>query len=359
MTAPLDSTHVIDLSLLLPGPLTTQILRDLGAQVTKIEPTNGGDPLAGWPPLKGHQSAYYLALNRGKEVVWLDLKTPDGLRRFEQIVSTADVLVEGFRPGVLDRLNLGYHRLSQLNPRLVLCSISGFGQTGPLSNRAGHDLGYQAAAGALSLAGGDSPSNPALQVADTAGGAYAAAMLILAALLERNQTGRGRHLDVSMTEQLLPLMTMQFAVTDEIAGNPARDCETLTGGAPCYRIYRTRDDQLITLAALEPKFWRAAVERLGLSDLAEAPYLGGEGSAEMIHRLDNLFASKSLKEWTDLFRSTDACLEPVLKLSEVQSHPHWRARRSFLEIKAPDGSAIKVPKMPASLAGFQTEERNQ
>lgn len=357
--APLKDLHVLDLSLLLPGPLTTQILRDMGAKVTKVEPPSGGDWIQNWPPIVDGISAIYQALNRGKSIEAIDLKDPAGLERFESMVSESDVVVEGFRPGVLDRLGIGYSRLSELNPGIVLCSISGFGQTGPYRLRAGHDIGYQATAGALSLAGGDLPANPCLQVADTAAGAYASAMLILAALLERQQTGRGRHLDVSMSEQLLPMMTADYASASAWGQDLARDGQTLTGAAACYRVYRTSDGAHIALGSLEPKFWRAVVQRLGLPELENAPYLGGPGSQELKEQLAHLFASKSRDEWHAIFQNADVCLEPVLSLQEVVRHPHWKARGSFTQLKTTSDKTLNVPKMPASLAGFDTQENRE
>jgi len=354
--APLNNHRVLDLSLLLPGPLATQILRDLGASVTKIEPPELGDWMYHWPPLIDGVSAIYLALNRGKKTETINLKEPSGRERFESMVCEADVVVEGFRPGVLDRLGIGFSRLSQLNPGIVLCSISGYGQSGPYSQRAGHDIGYQATAGVLSLAGGDTPSNPRMQVADTAAGAYSAAMLVLAALLERQQTGQGRHLDISMSEQLLPMMTAYYASADVLDQNPARDGQILTGGAPCYRLYSTSDGAFVTLGALEPKFWMAVVQHLNLPELATAPYLGGPGSDKLAVKLSELFASKSRHQWEEIFRSADACFEPVLSLKEASQHPQWVARGSFVKVSNGFGSELRIPKMPASLAGFDTEE---
>jgi alpha-methylacyl-CoA racemase len=357
--APLDGYDVLDLSLLLPGPLATQILRDLGARITKVEPPDPGDYMALWPPMVGPISATYSAVNRGKRIVKLNLKDSADRERFDELVRQADVVVEGFRPGVIDKLGIGYAKLSEVNPRIVLCSISGYGQSGPYAQRAGHDLNYQALAGVLSIAGGDaaSPANPHLQIADTAAGSYAAAMLILAALLERQQTGRGRHIDVSMSEQLLPLMTTLYAAADAQGRDPCRDGELLSGGAPCYRIFRTQDDRYITIGALEPKFWLAVTERLGLPDLANTAFHGGADSERIAARLAELFARKTRAEWVEIFGDCDACFEPVLSFSEVRAHPHWQARKSFLSLPTPDGRALAVPKMPATLAGFDTEER--
>lgn len=351
---PLDGTKVLDLSMLLPGPLSTQILRDLGAEVIKIEPPYPGDYMALWPPLAGDVAATYLAVNRGKRMLSLNLKDDADRNRFYDLVREADVVVEGFRPGVIDKLGIGYARLAEINPRIIVCSISGYGQTGPYRLRGGHDLNYQALAGVLSISGDrcDLPPNPPLQVADTAAGSYAAAMLVMAALLERQQTGRGRYVDVSMSEQLLPLMSTLYAAAGATGADPCSDGELLSGGAPCYRIYRTKDGQLISVGALEPKFWQAVVQGLGLSELAGVNHLVGDHSAELASQLAAVFATKTLAEWNEVFAGLDACVEPVLALAEARRHPQWVARESFESVPTSDGGELNLPKMPGSLAGF-------
>lgn len=352
--AALDGVRVLDLTLLLPGPLCTQILLDLGAHVTKIEPPAPGDYMSLWPPMAGSVSAMYLTLNHGKQNLSLNLKSEQDRQKFLEMVREADVVVEGFRPGVLAKLNVGYKQLKEVNPSIILCSISGYGQHGPLSQRAGHDLNYQALAGVLSLSGGEDalPPNPALQVADTCGGSYAAAMLILAALFERARTNEGRHIDVGMSEQLLPLMSTSFANASAEDRDPQRDGELLSGGAPCYRTYRTSDGRYLSVGALEPKFWQALAAALDRPELADTPHLVTEQSDDIARNLAELFATKTIEEWTAIFAATDACCEKALTFSEVVSHEHWAARESFQEIETDDGGRLKVPKMPGSLAGM-------
>lgn len=356
---PLDGYHVLDLSMLLPGPLCTQILRDMGARITKIEPPAPGDYMALWPPMVGEVSATYYAVNRGKEITSLNLKDDGDRQRFLELVKQADVVVEGFRPGVIDKLGIGYATLSDVNPRIVVCSISGYGQDGPYRLRGGHDLNYQALAGVLSISGGGKqPPNPPLQVADTAAGSYAASMLILAALLERVKTGRGRYIDVSMSEQLLPLMTPLYASTQAEARDPLSDGEMLSGGAPCYRLYRTADGRTVSIGSLEPKFWQALVVAIGLPRLIERNHLDGPHAPETAAELAQLFATKTRQEWDAIFATIDACAEPVLSFSEVRKHPHWVARESFEKVAVPDGRTLELPKMPASLAGFDPANKN-
>lgn len=350
----LDGIHVLDLSLLLPGPLCTQILRDLGARVTKIEPPAPGDYSALWPPMVGPVSAAYFAINRGKQVRSLNLKDTADREQFLALAREADVVVEGFRPGVIDKLGIGYDRLAANNPKIVLCSISGYGSSGPYVLRGGHDLNYQALAGVLSISGQreGAPPNPPLQAADTAAGSYAAAMLILAALLECRRTGRGRHLDVSMSEQLLPLMTPLYASTAADGRDPLPDGELLSGGAPCYRIYRTADDQYLSVGALEPKFWQALVAALGLPELAGENHLLGPQADKIAARLAAVIARRTRDEWARVFADVDACVEPVLQFGEVRRHPQWQARGSFEAVATPDGRTLSVPRMPGSLAGM-------
>ena len=354
--APLEGFHVLDLTLLLPGPLCTQILRDMGARITKIEPPPPGDYAALSPPMAGNISAGYQALNRGKEITSLDLKSDEGLEQFYELAKTADVVVEGFRPGVIDRLKIGFDKLQELNPGIIVCSISGYGASGPLVARAGHDINYQALAGVLSISGGSGPSppNPQLQIADTAAGSYAAAMLILAALLEREKTGHGRHIDCSMSEQLLPLMTTGYSAAGAWGRSPRRDGETLSGGAPSYHIFRTADGKFMTLGALEPKFWQGALEALGLMELADVSPVSSEDSAAAIGKLAEVFATKTRDQWAEIFANVDACCEPVLEFDEVKGHPQWVARQSFEGVTTQDGRTLEVPKMPASLARFDT-----
>lgn len=351
--AALDGVHVLDLSMLLPGPLCTQILRDLGARITKIEPPAPGDYMAFWPPLVGDVAAAYFAVNRGKEITSLNLKDDADRQRFFELAQSADVVLEGFRPGVIDKLGIGFDVLSRLNPRLVVCSISGYGQTGPYRLRGGHDLNYQALAGVLSISGcGKESPNPPLQVADTAAGSYAAAMLIVAALFERTRTGRGRYLDVSMSEQLLPLMTSLYAASQAELRDPLGDGELLSGGAPCYRLYRTLDGQTVSIGALEPKFWQALVDAMGLPRLADRNHLIGPQAPETAAELARAFAAKTRDEWSAIFAQIDACAEPVLKFGEVRCHPQWQARSSFERVQAPNGQTLELPRMPGSLAGM-------
>ena len=238
----LQGIRVLDLSRLLPGPFLTMVLADLGADVVKIEDPALGDYLRTMPPLHGELSGRYLAVNRGKRSAVLDLKAPAGRAALLRMAAQADVVVESFRPGVLDKLGVGYAQLAAANARIVLCSISGFGQTGPYVDRAGHDLGYLALAGVLAMGGpaGGAPMMPGVQIADLAGGALWSATAILAALVGRHRTGRGAHLDISMTEGALALLAAELGNLD-CGVHPTRGVETLNGGAELGRHQQRRN----------------------------------------------------------------------------------------------------------------------
>jgi crotonobetainyl-CoA:carnitine CoA-transferase CaiB-like acyl-CoA transferase len=310
---------VLDLSRLLPGPYLGRVLADLGADVIKVEAPGGhGDWVRWLPPLAGDQGASFAALNYGKRSVVLDLKKPEGAAVLRALCRRADVLVESFRPGVLDRLGVGYDALAAENPRLVFCSISGYGQEGPLAATPGHDLGYLARSGVLSLFGpaASAPQVPGVQLADIAGGALSAAVGILAALRERDRTGKGRHLDVSMTRSLGAFLALELP--RRAAGEvDARGEGLLTGGVPCYRVYATADGRHMVLAALEPKFWTSFCERAGCRHLVDQALARGEVGGAVVRELTALFASRTQAEWIAVFAGSETCCEPVLTPEEA------------------------------------------
>src|SRR5687768_4309328 len=254
----LRGIRVLDLSRLLPGPFLTMVLADMGADVVKIEDPKLGDYLRAFPPGKGGMSGRFLAINRGKRSLALDLKSAPARDAFLKMVDMADVVVESFRPGVMDKLGIGYAELAARNPKIIVCSISGFGQTGPYALRAGHDLNYIALAGVLGMTGpaGGPPQMPGVQIADLAGGALWGATAILGALVGRDRNGKGAHLDISMTEGSLALLAAELG-NFFCGAKPTRGTEMLNGAAACYGVYRTKDDRYLAVGALEPKFWIA------------------------------------------------------------------------------------------------------
>jgi crotonobetainyl-CoA:carnitine CoA-transferase CaiB-like acyl-CoA transferase len=338
LAAALEGIRVIDLSRLLPGPFLTMILADLGADVVKLEDPKLGDYMRQVPPTKGGTSGRFLAVNRGKRSIVLDLKAPAGRDALLRMVAKADVVVETFRPGVMDKLGVGYAQLAAANPGIVMCSVSGFGQTGPFVHRAGHDIGYLALAGVLALGGpaGGAPMMPGVQIADLAGGSLWGATAILAALVGRHRTGKGAHLDISMTEGALALVAAELGNLD-CGVHPTRGVERLNGGVACYGIYRTRDDRYLAVGALEPKFWIALNEAIGrppnVSELLESP----EAQARFRAEIAAIFATRTAAEWNAILANHDCCVELVTEVDELPDHPLHRAREVFFTIDGGPG----------------------
>ena len=334
----LTGIRVLDLSRLLPGPFLTMVLADMGADVVKVEDPRVGDYLRALPPAKGGIAGRFLALNRGKRSVALDLKNPVARDAFLEMVAKADVVVESFRPGVMAKLGLSYEVLAAKNPKIILCSISGFGQTGPYAERAGHDLNYIALAGALAMGGeaDGAPGMPGVQVADLAGGALWGATAILGALVGRARTNKGAHLDISMTEGALALLAAEVGNMD-CGDRPTRGKETLNGGLACYSVYKTADARYLAVGALEPKFWIALNTAIGrppnVAEVIGNPAVQAKTRGE----LAAIFATKTAAEWNDILAKHDCCVEVVLEMTELAEHPLHRAREVFFSIDGGEG----------------------
>ncbi len=356
-TLPLAGLRVLDLSRLYPGPYATLVLADLGADVVKVEEPATGDYLRWMAPLAGRQSGFFHALNRNKRSLTLDLKAPGGAAAFLRLARSADVVLESFRPGVMDRLGIGWERLRAENPRLVLCSISGYGQDGPYRLVAGHDLDYMAIAGALAVNGpAERPVPPGVQVADVAGGAWPAVAGTLAALLRRGVTGEGAHVDISMTDGALGMLAMQLGAADGRGAPLRRAGELLNGGTACYNVYRTSDGRFMALGALEPQFFARFCEAAGRPELAERQFeADGRGPHDEVAAL---FLGRTRDEWTELGRRADCCLAPVLEGEEPRDDPQLRARGLFLEVETPwEGKAMRSVATPVRLDGVQAPRR--
>ena len=342
---------MLDLTRLLPGPFASLVLADLGAQVDKIEDTGAGDYLRLAPPLVGDTSGLFLALNRGKRSCCLDLKKASAQAAMLRMVERYDVLFEQFRPGVLDRLGLGHAKLLERNPRLVVCALTGYGQDGPLAQRAGHDINYLARAGVLGFQGptGAPPQPPGFQLADVGGGLWSV-IGILAALHERARTGTGRVVDVSMVEASMGFASASFGQL--LAGHvPARGDESLTGGIGIYGAYATKDGRHVSLGALEPKFWMAFCAGAGLeADLSAV--MPGPHQAALKEKLRALFASRTRAEWEEFSRKHDCCLEPVLEPGELRGDEQLKARGLFFEMDSPWG---RIGQMRTPLAARGAE----
>jgi alpha-methylacyl-CoA racemase len=334
---PLSGVRVLDLSRLLPGPFCSMLLAELGAEVIKIEDPNGGDYLRWFPPLTGHSGAQFISINRGKKSVALSLKPVEGKEILHKLISSADVVLESFRPGVMQRLGFGLDDLVKRHPRLVCCAISGYGQDGPMKDRAGHDIDYLAIGGVFSLMSLPPRVLP-IQVADIAGGALYAALGITAALFGREKTGHGRVLDISMTEGSLSFMTIALAQAwgEERSLKPGE--EMLNGGLPGYNLYQTADGGHLAVGALEPKFWKEFIEVIGLPELEDSGLsIGGDAQQLVAARLKE----KTRAQWEEIFAARDACVEPVLSLSELASHPQHQARQAIIETS--EGPVVRSP----------------
>jgi crotonobetainyl-CoA:carnitine CoA-transferase CaiB-like acyl-CoA transferase len=343
---PLAGIIVLDLTRLLPGPFATMQLADMGATVIKIEDKGAGDYARTMSHVRHELSQLFIAVNRGKRLLQLDLKDPIDHAQFLQMVETADVVIEGFRPGVMDRLGLGWETLKQINPRLAMCSISGYGQDGPLALQAGHDINYIATAGMLAqnCDATGRPVLPNLQIGDLLGGAQSAIQGLLAALLAAKLSGRGRFVDVAMTDavfahNIMPLLAVNL--TGQSAA-PARDF--LTGGLPCYNVYRTSDERYMAVGALELKFWQICCDTLQRADLKDHHWslgqvIGGADAMAVKAELDSLFAQRTLQEWTAVFTDADCCVTPILSTEEALHHPHFIARQMARQVAHPTEGA--------------------
>ena len=354
---PLQGLRVLDLSRLLPGPYATLVLADLGADVVKVEDPSGGDYLRWMPPLAGEQSGWFHALNRNKRSLALDLRRPEGPATLRRLARRFDVVLESFRPGVMERLGVGYEALSAANPGLVLCSISGYGQDGPYRDRAGHDIDYVALAGVLSVNG--PPERPVplgVQVADVAGGSWPAVAGILAALLGRSATGRGAHVDIAMAEGALAMLALQQGAADARGTPLRRGGEQLNGGSACYGVYRAKDGGFVALGALEPKFFRGFCEAVGRPDLADAQF-DQDGAGPRLE-IEAIFASRTRAEWGRFADRHDVCVMPVLEGNEPRQDPQLAHRRSFLEVPTPwEGRSMPGLASPVRICGVEVPLR--
>jgi crotonobetainyl-CoA:carnitine CoA-transferase CaiB-like acyl-CoA transferase len=349
--------RVLDLTRLLPGGYATRVLADLGADVVKVEEPGRGDYLRWMPPLASTgEGAMHLTLNRGKRSVTCDLRREGGRAALRLLVESADVLVESFRPGVMDRLGMGYDALRATNPRLVYVAISGYGATGPYVDKAGHDIDYLAYAGALSFSGhpDTGPWQPGVQVADLGGGGWPAVVATLAALRARDVTGEGQFCDVAMSDGVLSWLSVHAGAYAATGAPPRLGAELLNGGYACYGVYRCADDRHVAVGALEPPFFAALLDGLGLDELA-AWHLDERRQAELRERIAEVFATKSRDEWVERFAGTDACVAPVNDVAEAMADPAARERGMVVDSELPDGASFVqvgvVPRLAATPGG--------
>ena len=354
-TLPLDGLKILDLTRLLPGGYCSLLMADFGADVLKVEDTGMGDYIRWSPPFyegaeQTASSALFLALNRGKRSIRLDLKNDRGKEIMLRLARDADVLLESFRPGVLDRLGVGYERLRQENPRLVYCAISGYGQDGPNRDRSGHDMNYLGLGGLLGLTGeaDGPPMQAAGQIADLGGGALMALVGVLVALRERERSGEGQLVDCSMFDGSLSWLAMVAAEMFATGNVPRRGGLHLAGGIICYRPYRCADGY-VTLGALEPKFWAEFCRGVGREDLLEHAF---DAPGSDAHRaVSDVFAARTREDWRAFASEHDCCLEPVLELDEAMSSELVASRQMVVDLDQPGAERpVKLLGLPIKLS---------
>jgi alpha-methylacyl-CoA racemase len=325
---PLGGVFVVDFSTLLPGPMASLILAEAGAEVVKIERPGRGEDMRSYEPLWGRDSVNFALLNRGKTSLALDLKDGADRAHLDTLIERAHVVIEQFRPGVMERLGLGYAALSERNPRLVYCSITGYGQSGPKRDVAGHDLNYIGDTGLLALSSGplDTPVVPPALIADIAGGAYPAVLNILLALREAEATGRGRHLDIAMADNLFPFMYWALGSGSALGQWPGNGADLVTGGTPRYRLYPTGDGRLVAAAPIEQKFWD---EFCAIIDLPEPLRDDGRDPSATTAAVAERIRSQDGATWRARFAGRDCCCSVVATLEEALADPHFAARGLF------------------------------
>ncbi len=354
MASPLSGLLVLDFSTLLPGPMATLMLAEAGAEVVKIERPPIGDEMRTYKPLWGKEAVNFAILNRGKKSLALDLKSPADRARLDPLIARADIVVEQFRPGVMARLGLDYDSLRQVNPGLIYCAITGYGQTGPKRDVAGHDLNYIGDAGLLSLSYGD-PANaviPPALIADLAAGAYPAFMNILLAVIARGRSGQGAYLDVAMTDNLFPFMYWALGNSLGVGQWPGNGADLVTGGTPRYHLYPTADGRLVAAAPIEQKFWENFTAIIGL----EAVYIDDtRDPAATRRRVRDLIAARPSDHWRAAFAGKDCCCTIVATLREALDDPQFAARELFAR-KVTNEAGQTLPALPTSvLPQFRTE----
>jgi len=363
MTQPLIGIRVLDLSRLLPGAYATQMLADYGADVIKVEEPGTGDYGRFMPPqLAGGMSLYFVAVNRNKRSMTLNLKSQAGRDIFLCLVRQSDVVLESFRPGVMDRLGLGYEQLKEINPGIVYCAISGYGQDGPYRLRAGHDLNYAGYAGLLDYNRGPhgEPAMPPTQLGDLAGGSFMAIIGIMTALYGRTQTGEGRMIDVSMTEGVISLLPLTATAYLNTGQAPIPGKTQLDGGLPCYNIYETKDSKYITLATLEYKFWHTFCTHIDHLELLPFHTPVGPGEREeAIDMLKAIFKTKTREEWLTDLADIDACVGPVNTIDEALNDPHAQARGTSVTSAPIDENGTTFHTLPSfpRISGIEDEQR--
>ncbi len=339
MVLPLAGIKVLDLSRYLPGPFCTQMLADFGAEVIKIEDPQGGDLMRHVPPMIEGESAGFYSVNRNKKSVTLNLKTEEGKAIFRRLVAKSDIVVDQFRPGVMDKMGLGYDQLRQVNEGIIYCSITGYGLNGPLRDAAGHDLNYLSLAGITGLNGTykGMPAICGMQIADIAGGTLYSIIAILLALTSRQKTGQGQLCDIAMMDGSISLLALTLGQWSGWGKLSEMGDDLLSGGYAFYQIYRTKDDKFVSLGALEEKFWAGFCNKLNKPNYVKQQF-DKSLQRDMIAEIQMLMQEKTRDEWVEYFSDSDICFTPILSLEEMCEHPQVLARDMIVKLRNVRGS---------------------
>ena len=348
----LEGIKVLDFCRNAPGMFCTMILGDLGADVLMLERPMAGERAEYEKIVSGiatpedeRRHATYDALRRNKRSLALNMKEPEAQEIFYSLVKDADVVVEGFRPGVMSRLGAGYEKVKGINPKVVYCSVSGYGQDGPYANMAGHDINYISFAGVLSMIGHSEEEKPAIPLnllADYAGGGLCGAVAVLAALLARNNTGKGQYLDIAMTEGVMYMMAAVVSGFYSEGRSPKRGMSRLNGGASYYNVYRTKDNKYLSIAAIEPWFWVNLCRALGREDLAGSQEAEGQERDQITRFLEETFATRTRDDWFEYLKDQNISVGKVYDMEEALTDPHTVHRGMVVEVEAPEAPGGKV-----------------
>ena len=360
MPGPLNDLKILDFTTLLPGPYATMMLADMGAEVLRVLSGSRPDLAAFMPPfLPGNDLSCNIAyLGRGKRCLTLNLKIAGAVEIVHKLIKEYDIVIEQFRPGVMAKLGLGYEDLKVVNPSLIYCSLTGYGQTGPLKSRAGHDINYLARSGLMNYSGtkDKGPSLTGMQIADVASGSNNSVIGILAAVIHRKDTGKGQYIDISMTDGVMAFNAMTAAAYLGGAAEPQREQEFLNGGS-LYDFYETKDGLYISFGGLEPQFFAALCRTIGREDLIPLGIIPPD-LEKVKKEIREIFRQKTRDQWTEIFSQVDACVEPVLSLAEAIADENNLSRKMIVEFVLPSGEKLRQIANPIKFSATKQEYRS-